>query len=218
MSRAENKPAQPMDRTLMRASQILTKTFTKPHEYNPDLDLLVNPVKSDYNKIAQPESKSISHEHDHLEEPTKMSKVFPYLLLAALCLDGFFEGIALGVQSSWNNVLFVAGAIIIYKISVAFSLGISIRKSQTDMQTFIRFVILFSLFCPFGIVVGYFSVDNLLLKGIFLAVSSGTFIYVSTSVVIVEEFAITRHRFSKYFFYLLGGIATAAIAIVEQLD
>jgi zinc transporter ZupT len=213
---AENKPIQPMDRSLMRSSQILTRTFTRPNEHNPDMDLLVNPIKSDI--VQQPHEHV--HHHEELEEKlidTKLiSNATPYLLLAALCLDGFFEGIALGIQSSWQNVLFVAGAIVINKIAVGFSLGISFKKSNTDIQTFIRFILLFSLFTPFGIVVGYFSFSNLLLKGILLAFSAGTFVYVSCSVVIVEEFAITRYRYSKYLCFLLGGLATVGISIAKQ--
>jgi zinc transporter ZupT len=215
MSKAENKQAQPMDKSLLRSSQILTRTFSRPHEHNPDLDLLVNPMKSDL--IKQPSSLRHDHSHEHIpseEKPKTLSNATPYLLLAALCLDGFFEGIALGIQSSWKNVLFVAGGIIINKIAVGFSLGISFKKSNTDIHTFIRFILLFSLFCPFGIVVGYFTISYELVKGILLAFSAGTFVYVSCSVVIVEEFAITRHRYSKYLCFMLGGLATVGVCIV----
>ncbi len=226
ISRAENKQGE-MDRSLFRSSQILTRTFTKPYERNPDLDLLVNPIIShEYIKNNLKSDHSHDHSDEHIEdknidtnnEVKTLSSATPYLLLAALCLDGFFEGIALGIQSNWFNVLFVAIAIVINKISVAFSLGISFKKSNTDIKTFIRFILLFSLFCPFGIVLGYFTVSNILLKGILLAFASGTFIYVSCSVVIVEEFAITKHRFSKYFCFLIGGLATAGISLLSQID
>ncbi len=210
MSRAENKQGGEIDRALLKSSQILTRTFTRgqAHEHNQDMDLLVNPSKSDMNKVKE-------HAHEHSEEkPQNLSNATPYLLLIALCLDGFFEGIALGLQTSWNNVLFVAGAIMINKISVALSLGLSFQKSQTDIQTYIRFILLFSMFSPFGIVLGYFSVSNELAKAVLLSFASGTFIYVSCSVNIVEEFALTRYKYSKYLFFLLGGLATAGIAII----
>ena len=206
MSQAGNQPAE-IDRALLKSSQILTRTFHR-NEHNPDLDLLVNPSKSDVNPRHSPS-------HDVSEEkPKKMSNTTPYLLLVALCLDGFFEGIALGIQNTWNNVLFVTASILINKISVGLSLGLSFRKSETDTKTFIRLILLFSLFCPFGVVLGYFSVSHDLAKAVLLSFSSGTFIYVSCSVNIVEEFALTRYKYSKYLFFLLGGLATAGISIL----
>jgi zinc transporter ZupT len=209
MSQAGNNQPGEIDRALLKSSQILTRTFHKGNEHNPDMDLLVNPSKSDMNKMRA------SHTHDDTQvDNKKLSNATPYLLLVALCLDGFFEGIALGLQNTWNNVLFVACAIIVNKISVALSLGLSFKKSETDIQTFIRFILLFSMFCPFGIVLGYFSITNELAKGVLLSFASGTFIYVSCSVNIVEEFALTRYKYSKYIFFLLGGLATAGISIL----
>ncbi len=215
---AENKPVQQMDRALVRSSQILTRTFTRANEHNPDMDLLVNPIKSDIVQHTHEQFHNNQENEAKIIDTKLISNATPYLLLAALCLDGFFEGIALGIQSSWQNVLFVAGAIVINKIAVGFSLGISFKKSNTDIQTFIRFILLFSLFTPFGIVVGYFTHTNLLIKGILLSFSAGTFVYVSCSVVIVEEFAITRYRYSKYFCFLLGGLATVGISLAKPIS
>jgi len=216
MSKAENAPYADMDKALLRSSQILTSPFSKR---NNDLDLFVNPVKTDLPKKETKNKKEPSHEdHKHEDKNKKLSNVTPYLLLFALCLDGFFEGIALGLQKRWDNVLFVAFAIIINKIAVSFSLGVSFKKSNTEIQTFIRFILLFSIFCPFGIVVGYFTISYELTKGILLAFSSGTFIYISCSVNIVEEFAITNYRYTKYIFFLLGGLLTAGIALLELVN
>lgn len=74
---------------------------------------------------------------------------------------------------------------------------------------------LFSLFTPFGIMIGYF-LTNLLARSIFLGIASGTFLYVSTSVVIVEEFAITKYRYGKFFCYVFGGILTAGIKTLGE--
>ncbi len=188
---------------------------------NPDLDLLVNPQNSDmiYQKNK---NDHFEYNHSHSHEQTKgiankMSNVTPYLLLVALCLDGLFEGIAIGVQQTWKNVIFVALAVVLNKLSVAFGLGISLKKADTEIKTFIRFIILFSMFCPFGIVLGYFLGKSLFMKGLFLAISAGTFTYVSCSVVIVEEFAITRYRYSKYTVFFLGGLLASGIAVVGAL-
>jgi hypothetical protein len=42
-----NSNIKKLDRSLLKSSQILTRTFNYGKEYNPDLDLLVNPEQSD---------------------------------------------------------------------------------------------------------------------------------------------------------------------------
>lgn len=220
---AKNQLPQKVDRNLARASQILTKTFTKHHqEINSDLDLLVNPKKVDLPREREERKEEETHDHhghdhDHNEadtKPQKLSNATPYLLLIALCLDGFFEGLAIGVQSTWINVAFVAGAVLINKLAVGLGLGIQFKKAETEIQTFIRFILLFSLFCPFGIILGYNFATNMLVKAISLSFAAGTFIYVSASVCIVEEFTITKHRYPKYFCYILGGILCGALKVM----
>lgn len=219
MSDAIKHQPQNFDKGLMRSSQILTRTFNKQYGDANDLDLLVNPVKSDFipKQRVNTEPHQIAHTHE-AEKPKELSNATPYLLLIALCIDGFFEGIALGVQTKWTKLLFVAFVIILNKICIAFGLGISFKKAGVEMVTFIRFIILFSMFCPFGVVLGYFITPNDLLRGIMLGVASGTFIYVSASVVIVEEFAITQYRWSKYGCFLFGGILTAVITILGDIN
>jgi len=47
--------------------------------------------------------------------------------------------------------------------------------------------------------------------------SSGTFIYVAASEVIVEEFAVTKYKFQKFFAYLIGGILVGGLSLIEKL-
>jgi len=56
-----------------------------------------------------------------------------------------------------------------------------------------------------------------ILEGIVLAMSSGTFIYVAASEVIVEEFAVTKYKFQKFFAYLFGGILVGGLSLIEKL-
>ena len=77
---------------------------------------------------------------------------------------------------------------------------------------------LFAAFTPFGIGLGLIlSGSSKLIEGIILSISTGTFIYVAASEVIVEEFAVTKYRFSKFFLYLVGGIFVGALAVIEKV-
>lgn len=195
-----------IDRALLKSSQLMNKTFNFGAN-NPDMDLLVNPKQSDYNQACS----HVHGESDLKLKPQSNAKI--YFMISALCFDGFFEGLALGVQDSWEKVVFVALAIVINKFAVALSLGVSFKKCSMEIQTFIRLIILFSMFCPLGIVLGYILADSQIARAILLSISAGTFIYVSCSVVIIEEFAITRHKYSKYTCFFMGGVLTTAICI-----
>lgn len=52
---------------------------------------------------------------------------------------------------------------------------------------------------------------NPLIKAAFLALASGSFIYVSSSVIIIEEFTVTKYKYTKFLLFLLGGIGTALV-------
>lgn len=79
---------------------------------------------------------------------------------------------------------------------------------------------IFSLFTPIGISLGIIlsNFESKVLEGIVLAMSSGTFIYVAASEVIVEEFAVTKYKFQKFFAYLIGGILVAGLSLIEKLS
>ncbi len=57
-----------------------------------------------------------------IEQVMQGNPLTPYLLLVALSLHGFFEGIALGVQPEVNGTLFLAFAIVAHKWAEAFTL------------------------------------------------------------------------------------------------
>ncbi len=79
-------------------------------------------------------------------------------------------------------------------------------------------IILFAVFTPFGIGLGLIlSGSSKLVEGIILAISTGTFIYVAASEVIVEEFALTKYKYSKFLLYLVGGIFVGGLAIIEKV-
>jgi len=60
-----------------------------------------------------------------IEEDIKLvSSITPYLLLLALSLHGFFEGVALGVQGNVQGALKLVFAILAHKWAEAFTLVI----------------------------------------------------------------------------------------------
>lgn len=75
---------------------------------------------------------------------------------------------------------------------------------------------LFSIFTPIGIFAGMILLEkSALIEGIFLAISAGTFLYISASEVIVEEFSITKYRYEKFLLFLTGAIFAFLLCYFE---
>jgi len=118
------------DKALLKASQILRRTLTGTHtpfkeEDDDDMKYMVNPknvhVDDEKNIPVIQRQPSIVN----LKAP---SNITPFLLLVALSLHGFFEGLALGIQGEIKDTLFLAVAIISHKWAEAFTLVIEFIK------------------------------------------------------------------------------------------
>jgi len=211
-----------LDKSLLKASLIVSKTLKRRLSHQ-DLNPFIEPKTKE---MIEQKNEPIANDHDHvkqkvpehIEDFKPKSNLTPYILLIALSFHGFFEGIALGLQSGIFDTSFLFFAILSHKWAEAFTLGLSFYKSGTDKPSFIRMIILFSCFTPAGILLGIIlSGDSNIIQGVFLALSTGTFIYIACSEVIVEEFAITRYKYSKFFAYLVGGTFIAGLAVIEKV-
>jgi len=213
------------NRQLMRASQIIDPTLPSKVE-KMMVKSMTTELKNVGDKVQVANNQSdpnVQPVHSH-SESKEISNFTPYILLIALSFHGFFEGIALGLQESNKEALFLYIAIISHKWAESFTLGISFSKANIEKSTFIKLIILFSIFTPLGAILGLIlSNTSKIIEGIFLAMSGGnnvklyigTFVYVSASEVIVEEFAITKNKYLKFFSFLLGGILIALLAMIE---
>ena len=207
----ENNSDKKIDKSLIAASKIIERTIKKDEHLKFHNNNNIKLKIVDSNEISNKNENNITH---HTFNPT--SNITPYILLIALSLHGLFEGIALGVMKTIRDLLFLLIAILAHKWAESLALGISFFKSGTERNIFIKMIVIFSLFSPSGIIIGIlFSSAGYLIEGILLSVSGGTFLHVSASEVIVEEFAITKYKYKKYAFYLLGGILVGILKWYE---
>jgi zinc transporter ZupT len=191
------------DVSLLKASNILSKTY-KNDIYNEEC---IDIVKKTCEKGA-------SHTHDH--QFTPKSNLTPYILLTALSLYGLFEGVALGLQKDFKSTIFLGLAILSHKWAESFTLGISFYKINTDDKLYIKLILLYSVFTPLGILIGVLlSSSNLFLESLFLSLSAGTFIYISASELIIEEFSVSKYKYEKFCFYLLGAFIIGGMSFLE---
>ncbi len=192
------------------------------HEHNKLSD---NNLKKDIdeNIISEPLVQDNSLNDDfksdiHLGK-NKLNKnlLQPFILLFALGFHAIFEGIALGILDDFNSVLSLMLVILAHKWAEGLTFGISFLKSELSKCQINTFLIIFSMMGPFGVLFGMFlsAMTNKFIQGIFLAASSGTFLYIACSEVITEQFEKKNNRVVKFICILIGGGFTAVLAYFE---
>jgi len=66
-------------------------------------------------------------------------------------------------------------------------------------------IVIFSTSTSLGVGLGWIFVSSSpLISGVFLSIAAGTFIYIAASEIVVEEFAIQKYKWGKYFAFMLG--------------
>ena len=164
------------------------------------------------------EENEKDHEHEQGHHHGKKGGITPYILLLALGFHGFFEGMALGIQGEVRNTLFLALAIAAHKWAASLTLGISIIKAQIGLKQLVIMILIFGLIGPVGIAFGMIlkATANEIVEGIFLAISVGTFLYIACTEVLVEEFENSENKYLKFLAFMVGGIFTAGLSLIEE--
>lgn len=116
----------------------------------------------------------------------------PFVLMIGLGVHATFEGLSLGMSGDFDSTLIFATAIFLHKGAAGMSLGISMQKTFPFQDNFvISLLFIFSLFTPVGVVLGWaLQSGSEMTEIIFSSLAAGTFLYISCSEVIVEEFSI----------------------------
>lgn len=151
------------------------------------------------------------------QKKLNQKKLSSFIMLLALSIHGIFECLALWIQTDFKKSLFLFIALMIHKWAEAFSLGIFFIQARIIRKYFYLLIIFFSLIGPIGVSLGIILSANAseFIEGTFLSISTGTFLYVACSEVIVEEFSTPINRYIKFLLYLLGGAFAAGLASFE---
>ena len=149
----------------------------------------------------------------------KKKKLSAFILLLSLSIHGLFECLALGIQTDYKNTLFLFIALMIHKWAEAFALGILFVKAKFSKKFYYLIIVLFAIVGPIGVAIGIIlsATASEFVEGIFLSISTGTFLYVSCSEVIIEEFSTPQRRYIKFSSYLIGCIFAAGLSLLEYL-
>jgi zinc transporter 1/2/3 len=136
----------------------------------------------------------------------------PYLLAIALSLHSVFEGMAIGIQTNDTKVFELGFSVMVHKFPEAFALGVSLNKFP-EART-MAVISIFTLATPLGIassmlMIGCFES----VEGVVLSLSAGTFLYIALSEIVVEEFSVSRHKYTKFLCFV-GGVGLVSLLVL----
>ena len=144
----------------------------------------------------------------------------PFILMMALSVHSIFEGLAVGLAKTEAACLNMVIAIVVHKSAAGLSLGISLVKTFPDDFKICRWcVLIFSCATPLGVGIGM-GVANAgdIYDIIFSSIAAGTFLYISCTEVIVEEFSIPGNRWWKLLAFLFGALFIIMLWFIEKED
>ena len=206
---------------ILFVEKVLSNSHALMHDNHNHIEdeskkIIKQPLIRDSN--TQEETKNENEiEEDHHHQSNSLT---PYILLLALGFHGLFEGIALGISSTVKGTLTLLFAIAAHKWAASLTLGISFVKSGTENPQYSIMIGIFALIGPVGMLIGLIlsTSTNEIVEGIFLAISTGTFIYIACSEVIVEEFSSQINKYSKFGLFMVGGLLAASLSFLEILQ
>ncbi|CAD8138958.1 unnamed protein product [Paramecium pentaurelia] len=164
--------------------------------------------------------ENFDHQHTnqliHSLKHNQNNNLKPYLLSTAIGLHAIFEGIALGVTKRTSDTLALGLSLMGHKWAEGWALGVAFRESSVEQEIQIKFIIFSALLSPIGIIIGMLIArESILITGIVQSLTAGTFIYIASTELIVEEFNKNQNKTIKFILYLLGIMLMSFIVYLE---
>ena len=169
---------------------------------------------------VNPNRLTHNHHHHHGHTHATVQKgdgiMISILLLTALSIHSLFAGMAFGLASTQAAAIDMFIALISHKWSEVLMVGISFVNARIEFKRAFFLILYLSFVTPLGVLIGYLiSGLNSMIVGVFTAISAGTFIYIATTEIIVEEFSIKKLKTVKFIFLLLGIVFVVLIGLLE---
>ena len=176
-----------------------------------------NEKENDKLNVINTSSRTTSNLDSIEQQIIQQKRLSGFIMLLALSIHGLFECLALGIQSNFKNTLFLFIALMIHKWAEAFTLGIFFVQAKLLKRNYYLLILFFAFIAPIGVGLGILlsKTANDLVEGIFLCMSTGTFLYVACSEVIVEEFSTPNKRYIKFSLYLIGIFFAVGLTLLE---
>jgi len=128
------------------------------------------------------------------------------ILLGALAVHSVLEMTALGLADTFSDSALLSLSIALHQPAESIALLVAFLKSGMPKDEIFKFLSVFSMMGPIGVVVGMVVNEFAapIIDAIMLAAVAGTFIYVGATEVIPEEFEDQEHKWKKFGCMLAG--------------
>jgi len=134
-------------------------------------------------------------------DPSSHSVVRSLMLVVALSLHSLFEGLAIGLQPTFDATMQLFLALALHKCIIAFSLGLNMVQSKLTTRAIIISSVTFSVASPLGAAIGLAIVDTWsngtasnATIGALQGIACGTFLYIIFFEILPHEFMKKRAR------------------------
>jgi len=168
-------------------------------------------------QVARDENVNHQEQNSRLKTVQNSKLLQPLMIIVAMGIHASFAGLALGAISERSGFVGFLFAILFHKWAESLTIGISLTKAGFYGLKAYLLVFVFSLATPLGTVVGLiFSGINSQLKGLLLAISAGTFIYITCVEIISEEYQGKSNKLLKFVMTSFGIGLMILIWFIEQ--
>ena len=141
-------------------------------------------------------------------------KIAAYLLTFSLVIHAFIEGLAVGMNQEFLEVIAIFTAVFIHKGSESFAYAVALKNYQMSMPVIKKWMLFFALMTPLGILIasGVFPWLIMLREhcciAVFNAIAAGTFLYLC-----IEHLrtSLARLRHRREALYFSGGFLLMAL-------
>lgn len=135
--------------------------------------------------------------HAHLTENDKNGDVHALrslVFLLALSMHTIFEGLALGLQPSAQQVLTLLAVILVHKAIISFTVGIRFAESMHSIRRTVVALLVLSITAPVGVAIGTAvtetgqqSLATDVASAVLQGLATGTFLYVTFFEVLLDQ-------------------------------
>ena len=147
-----------------------------------------------------------------------MPLVRSLLIIIALSFHSIFDGLAIGLQSTSNQVWQLFLAISLHKLLIAFVVGLDVFAETMSVKRVALYMLPFSVVSPIGVLVAGLTKSSISdnISGVLSAVATGSLLYITFFEILMEQ------RYSKKISGLLQFVMVvfgfSAMALLQLLD
>jgi len=188
-------------------------TFDSSERLTPGLTNSMEGMDS--TRLEEDEEEDLNNEQAY-SDPSSHSVVRSLVLVVALSLHSVFEGLAIGLQPTFDDTMQLFLALALHKCILAFSLGLNVVQSRLGIRAVVVSSVIFSLATPFGTAIGIAISDvwsnstaaKATIGGL-QGLACGTFVYIIFFEILPHEFMKKQvrtypHRMLKVLFLIIG--------------